>query len=238
MANIISWDKLMQGALSMPGVNVDRNQFLSSAFHAYGDSNFENVSPTEIYSSAVINKIATGIINNHLTKVTAISTVAGIPGGFAMLGTIPADLAQYYWHYLVMAQKLAYLYGWPDLRDTENNLGEEAQAVMTLFVGIGLGVNQANVVVKELVEQAARHWMKRLPRMALTKTAWYPVIKRIAAFIGVKLTKDGMGKAAGKVIPLLGGLVSGGLTYATFKPMAKKLNKALMENAEIFQKNK
>ena len=34
-----------------------------------------------------------------------------------MVGTVPADLAQFYWHTLVLAQKLAYLYGWPDLSD-------------------------------------------------------------------------------------------------------------------------
>ena len=32
-----------------------------------------------------------------------------------MAATIPADLAQDFWHAIVLSQKLAYLYGWPDL---------------------------------------------------------------------------------------------------------------------------
>ncbi len=67
--------------------------------------------------------------------------------------------------------------------------------------------------------------------MALTKTFWYPIVKKIASWLGVKLTKDSMGKAVSKVIPLIGAAVSGTLTYATFKPMANKLKKELSQTA-------
>lgn len=222
----------MKGALSMPGVKIDRDQFLATTFRPYGNSEeLKDKRPSEVFSQQVIDHIAKGIVKNHSTKVTAISTVAGIPGGLAMLGTIPADLAQYYWHFLVMAQKLAYVYGWPDLRDENNNLGEQAQAIMTIFVGIGFGADGASAAVREIAKKAAEHWAKKLPRMALTKTVWYPIVKKVAGFIGIKITKDSAGKAAGKVIPLLGGVISGTLTYATFRPMAKKLQKNLSETA-------
>ena len=45
-------------------------------------------------------------INYELNKVTAISAAAGIPGGFTMVGTIPADITQYMGHLLRIAQKL------------------------------------------------------------------------------------------------------------------------------------
>lgn len=237
MGNIISWDSVMKGALSMPGVKVNRDSFLASTFGPYGfdASNAKDANPATIYSEQLLNQLADGVIKNHTNKVTAISAAAGIPGGLAMIGTVPADLAQYYWHYLVMAQKLAYIYGWPDLRDENNNLGEGAQALLTIFVGIGFGVNGANALIKEIAEQAAKHLAKRIPKIALTKTAWYPVVKKIAAMIGVKITKDSVGKAAGKIVPLIGAVVSGGLTYATFKPMAKKLKDELCENASIYR---
>lgn len=63
------------------------------------------------------------------------------------------------------------------------------------------------------------------------KTSWYPIVKKIAAWLGVKITKDSIGKAAGKIIPLLGAAVSGTLTYATFRPMAKKLKNELAQTA-------
>lgn len=228
MGNVITWNSVMKGALKMPGVTVDKDKFLFSTFSIYGKTNeLLSKRPSEVYPKEVIDKVANGIIENHTRNVTLISTAAGIPGGLAMFGTIPADLAQYYWHYLVMAQKLAYLYGWPDLRDENNNLGEQAQAIMTLFVGLGFGVDGASAVARTISKKAAEHWAMKLPQMALTKTSWYPIIKKIASWVGIKLTKDSVGKAAGKILPLLGGIVSGSLTYITFKPMAKKLKNEL-----------
>jgi len=37
-----------------------------------------------------------------------LSTLVGLPGGWWIAGTIPADLAQYYQNVIQMAQKLAY----------------------------------------------------------------------------------------------------------------------------------
>lgn len=222
----------MKAALNMPGVKVDRTKFLQSAFCAFDNADvLENKRPSEVYNQRVIDNVAKGIVNNHSTKVTAISAVAGIPGGFAMFGTIPADLAQYYWHFLVMAQKLAYVYGWPDLRDENNNIGEQGQAILTIFVGVGFGADGAAAATREIAERAAEHWAKKIPQMALTKTFWYPIVKKIASWLGIKLTKDSVGKAVGKVIPLLGAVISGTLTYATFKPMANKLRKELAQTA-------
>lgn len=215
----------MKGAMSMPGVKVDRDSFLISTLRPYVNNVADLVEgrPSDFISSEILDKIAKGIVNNHATKATAISTAAGIPGGFAMFGTIPADMAQYFWHYMVMAQKLAYIYGWPDLRDPDNNLGDEAQAIMTLFVGVGFGVEGAQEAIRVVARNAAAHWSKKLTRMALTKTLWYPIVKKVAGWLGYKLTRDQVGKAAGKIIPILGGIISGALTFATFKPMANKL---------------
>lgn len=238
MSKLISWDGVMKGALSLPGVKVDKNTFLISAFAPYGNSEqLLSSTPIKIYSPEIVNKIANNVIKNHTNKVTLASAAAGIPGGLAMLGTVPVDLAQYFWNFLIMAQKLAYVYGWPDLRDENNNLGDGAQAVLTIFVGVAMGVNGANAILKEVAEQAARTLAKRIVRQALTKTTWYPIIKKIASYIGIKITKDMVGKGVAKVVPIVGALVSGGLTYATFKPMAKKLQKELNVNFDLYLNN-
>jgi hypothetical protein len=39
-----------------------------------------------------------------------------------MLATVPADIAQYYYHLIVAAQKIAYIYGMADLGVTDDNL--------------------------------------------------------------------------------------------------------------------
>ena len=41
------------------------------------------------------------------------------------------------------------------------------------------------------------------------------------------MTKGGLAKGMEKVIPILGGVLSGGLTFATMKPMGERLQKEL-----------
>ncbi len=40
----------------------------------------------------------------EIRKVTVLSAAAGLTGGFAMLGTVPADLSQYFLHILRILQ--------------------------------------------------------------------------------------------------------------------------------------
>lgn len=75
----------------------------------------------------------------------------------------------------------------------------------------------------------AEQVVKRLPQQALTKTVYYPIIKQVAKWIGINLTKGSFAKGVGKAIPILGGVISGALTYASFRPSAKRLQKKLQE---------
>lgn len=242
MSNEVTiWNKVMGAALSMPGVKVDRDDFLKKELKNYCSPEQLNLAissrPINGVSKEIIDRIANACINSHTTKVTTISAVAGIPGGFAMAGTIPADMAQYYWHVFVLAQKLAYLYGFPDLRDENGNLTDTASDMLTLFVGVMMGAPAANQAIKGLAKEFAKQVIKRLPQKALTKTMYYPIIKQIAKWIGVKLTKDTFAKGLGKVIPILGGVISGGLTLATFRPSAKRLQHKLQEEMFVINEN-
>lgn len=242
MSNEVTiWNKVMGAALSMPGVKVDRDDFLKKELKNYCSPEQLNLAissrPINGVSKEIIDRIANACINSHTTKVTTISAVAGIPGGFAMAGTIPADMAQYYWHVFVLAQKLAYLYGFPDLRDENGNLTDTASDMLTLFVGVMMGASAANQAIKGLAKEFAKQVIKRLPQKALTKTMYYPIIKQIAKWIGVKLTKDTFAKGLGKVIPILGGVISGGPTLATFRPSAKRLQHKLQEEMFVINEN-
>ena len=242
MANEVSiWNKVMSSAMNVPGVKVDRESFLRKEFSLYCSAEqldkVISIRPSEVLSKNIIDRVANSCINSHTTKVTALSTLAGIPGGLTMAATVPADMAQYYWHVFVLAQKLAYLYGFPDLRDENGDLSDSACDMLTIFVGVMMGVAQANMAIRMLSEKFAKEVIKRLPRMALTKTAIYPLIKQIAKWIGISLTKSSFAKALGKVIPIVGGAISGGLTLATFRPQAKRLQKKLQEQMCVLNSN-
>ena len=70
----------------------------------------------------------------------------------------------------------------------------------------------------------------------------YPVVKKVATALGVKITKDIFAKSVSKIIPIIGGMASGTVTYLTYKPMAKELRNHLSKlkfaDVEFYQKNK
>jgi len=236
MSELVSWDKVMNAALSMPMVKVDRTAFLVKEFSMYDNADeLRDKRPIDLFDEEAIERAARGVINSHLTTATVTSTAAGIPGGLAMAATMPADIAQYYWHVLVVAQKLGYLYGWPDLLDDKGQITEGTRNVLTLFVGVMFGAQAASKLVGEIAKQVSLQAAKRLPQQALTKTVYYPVVKQVAKWIGVKMTKDTFGRGIGKAIPILGGVLSGAITAISFKPMAEKLQKHLREEMPMMR---
>ena len=135
----------------------------------------------------------------------------------------------------MVAQKLGYLYGWPDLLDDKGQITEGTRNVLTLFVGIMFGAQAATKLVTEIAKRVSMQAAKRLPQQALTKTMYYPVIKQVAKWIGFKMTKDTFGRGVGKAIPILGGVLSGAITAFSFKPMAEKLHKHLREEMPMMR---
>ena len=230
------WDKVMNGALKMPMVKVDRTAFLTKEFSMYNNADqLRDKRPIDLFDEEAIERAARGVINSHMTKATLTSAAAGIPGGFTMAATLPADIVQYYWHVLVVAQKLGYLYGWPDLLDDKGQITEGTRNVLTLFVGVMFGAQAASKLVGEIAKRVSLQAAKRLPQQALTKTMYYPVVKQVAKWIGVKMTKDTFGRGVGKAIPILGGVLSGAITAFSFKPMAEKLQKHLREEMPMMR---
>lgn len=236
MSDLISWDSIMENSLKLPGIKVNRDEYLKDAFSSYGDiSDLSNKRPIDIFDEKIIEKVANATINKHVLGVTSTSAVAGIPGGFAMFGTIPADITQYYYHVILISQKLGYIYGWPNLLDEKQQFSESSRNVLTLFVGVMLGAGAATKAVTEIGKKLSTQVAKRLPQQALTKTAYYPIFKQVGKWISMKVTKESFAKGASKVVPIVGGVLSGGLTFFTFKPMATRLQKQLKEDASLYQ---
>ncbi len=242
MANEIQiWNKVLSTALDMPGVKVNREDFLKSKLGQYcTESQVEvalTVSPLKVLSRQDIDRIANSIIGSHVKQVTAISSLTGVPGGFAIAATVPADIAQYYYHVFKLSQKLAYLYGYPDLLDENGNATDDTINLLTLFAGVMMGAAAANNAIRTISKKMAETAVKRLPQQALTKGVVYPIVKKIATMLGYNMTKSTFAKGVGKAIPILGGIVSGTLTFATFRPGAKRLQKQMQGEMEFFYRN-
>lgn len=235
MADNIDFEVVLRNAVQLPLVRIDRESFLRSALQKHFPEDIVNQAIAESPAAAGIttdqlNSIAYDSINYETTHVTAISFAAGLPGGIAMAGTIPADLTQQMAHILRIMQKLAYLYGWPSLMDEENNALDDGMVNnLILFAGIMFGVEGANAAIQRVAAQLALNIAKKLPQKALTKGIVYPVVKKIALALGVHMTKQTFAKGVSKVIPVIGGVISGGLTFATYRPMACRLKDHLQE---------
>ena len=64
---------------------------------------------------------------------------------------------------------------------------------------------------------------KQLPQQALTKGVIYPVVKKVAGYLGASMTKKFFASGVAKAIPVVDAILSGGLTLGTFLPMSKRL---------------
>ena len=225
------WDRVMGAALAIPGVKVDRAGFLRSQLAPHCDAcqirlAIEGRPANAGVPSDVIDKLANGSIRLHLASASSLSFAAGLPGGWAMVGTIPADTVQFYYHAIKLVQKLAYLYGWPDFLNN-GEVDDETKLQITLLIGAMLGAAHANRVMGEVARRIAEQVARRVPRIGLTRTVWYPIIKQIARWIGVRITTTSFARGAAKIVPVVGGVVSAGVTATTMTVMANRLKKHL-----------
>lgn len=239
MTQQLSFTSVIEGAAKLPLVHIDRTEFLTKNLSKLCTPAQLQKAITEgtLHANIPIeklDKLAKSVINAETIKVTAVSTVAGIPGGFAMAASIPADMAQFYGHIIRVAQELAYIYGWDEIFTESSDLDAGTESQLVLFIGVMSGVEAAKKALTKLFgETAMQSVAKKIAAQALTKTWYYPIVKKIAAILGQRMTKDIFAKGVGKVIPILGGVISGGLTLATFKPMTHNLQKHLSEMAHM-----
>lgn len=226
------FSQVLDAAAKLPGVRINRAAYLRKALKRYcTDEQIERAiaqNPAAAgISSDIIKEVANTSIGYETSKVTGLSALAGIPGGVAMIGTVPADLAQYMSHMLRISQKLAYVYGWPDLFADDEELDEATESLLILFVGVMFGVQLAQGGVSKVAAMIAANVAKKLPQQALTKGVLYPIVKKVAGYLGVSMTKKLFAGGIAKAIPVLGAVFSGGLTLSTFLPMSKRLQRHL-----------
>ncbi|MBM9433396.1 hypothetical protein JVW63_06775 [Flaviflexus sp. JY899] len=147
-----------------------------------------------------------------------------------MLGAIPFDIGQYYVHSLRIMQKLAYVYGWHDFLEDVDEVDDETLGILAAFFGVMMGVGSAagmlNSFLKSTVAPAVE---KNIAKQALTKTAWYVPMKKVLKIIGINVTKQSFAKSATKVVPVLGGVISGSLTFTMLSRQSNRLMEHLSE---------
>lgn len=232
-----TWTSFLNGILRMPGAKINRELFLRKTFSELPVEKIRicvSESPVKVVPIAEIEKAASSVINSHTAKVTTLSAIAGIPGGIAMAIAIPADLANYYYHVVSVGQKLGYLYGFPDMIDNDDRLTQDGEIMLTAFIGVMNKVKMANELVKRLAIEIAKRMPEevaiRVAGNLLSKQIIAQSIEAIAAKLGKQVAPKVVGGGVAKAIPILSGVICGGITYSTFRSQSKRLHEALKEN--------
>lgn len=233
---VIGADDIIAQAMRIPGVKINREDFLRKEFKKICSEEQLNLiieqNPIRAgIDNSIIEKLADETIKYERTGVSGISAALSVPGGLAMVATLPADIIQYYGFMLRAAQKLMYLYGYPEMIVTnEVDLDTVTVNALIICLGVMYGVGKAKTALLAISKALANGVEKKLLKTALTKGTIYPIVKSVSKWFGVRMTKTIFASGIKKAIPIVGGLVGGALTFFTFKPCCDKLRTALIEN--------
>ncbi len=217
---------VIEKAITLPGVKVNRTTFLMEAYNlsaieADGVEFFQDL------SIETMDKVASSIIAKNVTASSSAAFLLGLPGGFAMAASIPADVMQNFAFSLRLAQQIAYTYGFSDLFESDE-LSETSRNTLILFLGIMFMATGSGTVLRAISPNVGKYAAKQILSKPLTKTVWYPTLKQITKVVSSKtLTKSSLSGFATKAIPIVGGVASAGINTATMIPMANRLKNEL-----------
>ena len=235
----IGIDDVIIMGLRVPGIRINREAFLRKELskHVPPETIETAVAENPMRAgipAALIDRIADEVIRFERNCVSGISAALGMPGGVAMVATMSADLAQYYGYMLRAAQKLMYLYGFPEIDVEEKGQVFDTETINLLIVCLGVmyGAAGASNGLKLLARQLAMGVEKQLLKRALTKGTFYPLVKSVAKWFHVKMTKQVFSGFFRKAIPVVGSVLGGGLTWLSFGPCCEKL-KASLQNTML-----
>ena len=123
------------------------------------------------------------------------------------------------------------VHGFPEIDVTEKGkkFDTETLNILTLCLGVMYGVAGADNALKAVAKALGSGIQKQLMKKALTQGTIYPVVKSVAKWFGVKMTKEVFTSFFKHAIPVVGGGIGGGLTYVSFKPCCDKLKASLQD---------
>jgi len=214
---------------NVPGLLIERESFLRGTLgKTLSAEQLRRVIEAGDYSTVSldgIDAVADRLIGRTRLITSGASFLTGLPSSLPLLpATITADVAQSFAFYIRVAQELAYLYG--ETRDFTDMEDDEVVTSLLIYLGAMFGIRAAGRVLILVSNNAGEILAKKFGAVAVTKVLGgipWQVAKVIARLIGIKLTKEVAAKGIAKVLPILGGVVSGAITFTVFGPMAKRL---------------
>ena len=206
----------------IPGVKVDRDAFLTKQFEK--SPQLAQILLDGPLRAGVpqkeVKRLAKRLVGKRTRQSTTLSFGAGLPGGFAMAATVPADTLQFLGNALRLAQEMAYLYGYRDFWQLQD---EARKNDLLLLLGTMLQVKGGAAAMRLLTTRHTEIVSRKISFSEMEKAMYWPILGEIATVIIEKITKKTMASGVTKFIPLAGGFLSGGITYTALSNMGDSL---------------
>ena len=165
-------------------------------------------------------------INSTRRKVSAISAGTGLGSNpFLSVGLAIGDMAQYMAFSMNIAQKLAYIYGYPDLRDDNGKITQKTLGMLIPMLGVMFGAKGSGAALDVIAKELG----------LMEKILKNQIVKRIMQTLHIKLSEKLPQKIGGKLIPFIGVPISWSFTYFSFGPACKKLKNKLHDESAYFK---
>ncbi len=234
-ARIMSlYDSAMKAGLKFPFVKIDREKFLKRKFgKKTTPEEFQKIldeSPLAVLSLAEVEKITKREVRLHAIWVGVLSFLLAIPSsGLLMWAAIAVDFVQFQLFVFVVLQKLLYLFGCKTILRENENFDKSADWVLLLISTVMIAKNQVVRMAKSAMGVAVKQGIQRFTVRMISKLMVLNVMKQVAKWFGVIVTRDMIAQSAEYVIPFLCALVSGLISLWLFFPMMRRLRCYLME---------
>ncbi|MCL2826736.1 MAG: EcsC family protein, partial [Eggerthellaceae bacterium] len=169
--------KLLEKLMGLPGMRVNRTSLLCETYHL-SKTDIESKDVSELISLEQMDSAAKKFITKNVTQSSMAAFGLGLPGGFAMALTIPADIMQGFGFSLRLAQQLAYLYGFEDLFADGGRMTAKTRNTLVAFLGIMFAASGSGTVLRAIAPNIGKFAAKQVMSKPLTKSVWFPMLKK------------------------------------------------------------
>ena len=224
-------------AAALPGIRVDRVKFLHNLLKKnYPDETWTAIGSTPAeagLSPEVLDKLADQVIRSETASLCGISAASGIPKGWLILVSLPADIAQYYAHMLRLVQKLDYIYGREEMKFENGKATDETRQRLLHLTGVMYGQTDAKETISTISSAVSAKVQSKANGKMKGKILSARPFQKATQFVNEKVPFGKLLTSTdAKFLPFGKMLASGVVSYAAFRDMAKRLKWYLSAQTE------
>lgn len=214
-------------------VYVDREKYLRRRLGEYTPEEIEKAiatSPTDAIGEENTKRVIKRCILRHSIFTALLSAAAAVASDtYMQIILIVFDIIQFQIMTYIVVQKLLYLHGYHDLRNSKGQLCERATVMISAISLLMVGRHKVGNAIKKLAKSAAkkavRTYTKVGGRVILTN-----LLRQGFKWLGISATRDTINLSASITIALMCAILAAIISFWLFYPMCNRLNRKIKAN--------